>query len=366
VLDDQIYTPDGQPFIARGINIRNDQLNAAVSSGQLLSAFPGLNMVRLYFEGSFSDDLSSIQASINALTAKGVVVAIEDHTGISKAPYTGSQLAAEQTWYAQIASANKTNPYVWFGTFNEPGQGTNLPGIAAQEQATYNTIRGTGNNSPILMEEPSGGNPGLVGANAHGYDGSVSMASGADYGSMTNIVWDLHYYGWVSKHSTSQSTVNAALQGSASGASGILGAQTIQSADGTVPVIIGEFGNSTTGGDIDPNGDQVIKAVTQSGLGYLAWGWDPDPIGDRLTNGSGALTGYGQQIAKAIASGPGASSVCAVSAIPTAVTAPALASGSAAVTAPALTPAATAVTAPMLASAPLTIDQVAAIAVSGQ
>jgi hypothetical protein len=131
VLDGQIYTPDGQPFIARGINIRNDQLNAAVSSGQLLSAFPGLNMVRLYFEGSFSDDLSSIQASINALTAQGIVVAIEDHTGISKAPYTGSQLAAEQAWYAKIASANKTNPYVWFGTFNEPGQGTNLPGIAA-------------------------------------------------------------------------------------------------------------------------------------------------------------------------------------------------------------------------------------------
>lgn len=298
-IDGQILAPDGTPFIARGINIREDQLNAAVSSGQLESDFPGLNMVRLYFEGSFSDNLSSIQGSINALTAKGIVVEIEDHTGISKPPYTGSQLAAEQAWYSTIASANKTNPYVWFGTFNEPGNGTDLPGIAAQEIATYNTIRAAGNNNPVMMEEPSGGNPGLVGASGHGYDGSGPMTPSA-YASMENIIWDLHYYGWVSKYSIDQATVDAALQGSAGSASGIAGAQTIQSAGGTVPVIIGEFGNSTTGDAIDTNGDQVIKAVTNSGKGFLAWAWDPDPTGDRLTNGSGALTGYGQTIASAI------------------------------------------------------------------
>lgn len=307
-IDGQILAPDGTPFIARGINIREDQLNAAVSSGQLESDFPGLNMVRLYFEGSFSDNLSSIQGSINALTAKGIVVEIEDHTGISKPPYTGSQLAAEQAWYSTIASANKTNPYVWFGTFNEPGNGTDLPGIAAQEIATYNTIRAAGNNNPVMMEEPSGGNPGLVGASGHGYDGSGPMTPSA-FASMENIIWDLHYYGWVSKYSTDQATVDAALQGSAGSASGIAGAQTIQSAGGTVPVIIGEFGNSTTGDAIDPNGDQVIKAVANSGKGFLAWAWDPDPTGDRLTNGSGALTGYGQTIASAI-SAVGPSPTC--------------------------------------------------------
>jgi hypothetical protein len=365
-LNGQIYTPDGQPFIAHGINIRWDQLNDAVNSGQLLSDFPGLNMVRLYFEGSFSDNLSSIQASINALTAKGIVVEIEDHTGISQTPYTGSQLAAEQAWYSSIASASKTNPYVWFGTFNEPGNGANLAGIAAQEVATYNTIRGAGNNNPILMEEPSGGNPGLVGANATGYDGSGPMPA-SDYAKMTNIIWDLHYYGWASKYSTDQATVNAALQGSASSASGIAGAQTIQSADGKVPVIIGEFGNSTTGGAIDPNGDQVINAVTQSGLGYLAWGWNPDPQGDQLTNGNGALTGYGQQIATDIKSGgSGTAPVCAVSAIPTAVTAPDLTTGSTAETAPALALASTVQTAPSLAANSLTVDQVAALAATGQ
>jgi hypothetical protein len=102
--------------------------------------------------------------------------------------------------------------------------------------------------------------------------------------------------------------------------------------------------------------------VSQSGYGYLAWGWNPDPEGDQLTNGSGALTGYGQQIAAAIKSSAGNSSVCAVSAIPPTQTAPPLSSGSIAETAPALAPASAAVTAPALSPSTMTVDQVAAMA----
>src|ERR1700761_3938514 len=261
----QIIAPNGQSFIAKGINIHWEQLPNAVDSGQLLQDFPGLNMVRVNYESGTSpyEDPSAIEAAVDALTAKGVVVEIEDHTGISHPPYTGSALAAEQAWYSALATDFKNNPYVWFGTYNEPGEGTDLAGIAAQEVATYNTIRATGNTNPILMEEPSGGIPRQVGANATGYDGKGPMPP-SDYASMTNIIWDFHYYGWASNYSTNQSTVNADLIGSASGATGILGAQTITDADGTVPVIIGEFGNSTTGGAVDPDGNQVIQAVTQS------------------------------------------------------------------------------------------------------
>jgi hypothetical protein len=306
VAGGQIVDPSGQPFVARGINIRSDQFNAVAgnaTNSPLLNYFPGTNMVRLYFEGSFSESASEFASAIQTLTAKGIVVEIEDHTGISKPPYTGSQLAAEQAWYTDIATTYKNNPYVWFGTFNEPGNGTNLAGIAAQELTTYNTIRATGNNNPILMEEPSGGNPGLVGVNAKGYDGAGPMTP-SNYAGMHNIIWDLHYYGWVSGYSTNQATVNAALQGSASGASGIAGAQTITSADGTVPVIIGEFGNSTTGGAIDPNGNQVIQAVASSGKGFLAWAWNPDEQGDQAVTDSGQLTAYGKQIANIIGTTP--------------------------------------------------------------
>ena len=304
-----IIAPNGQNFVAKGLNIYADQLSAAVGDGinmPLTSFFPGLNMVRVNFEGAPGTalpDVTSMIANIQSLTAKGIVVELEDHTGISNAPYTGSQLAAEQAWYSAIATMFKNNPYVWFGTYNEPGNGTNLAGIAAQELATYNTIRATGNNNPILMEEPSGGNPGLVGATSQGYDGAGPMTP-SDYASMHNIIWDLHYYGWVSGYSTDQATVSADLTGSAAGANGILGAQTITSADSTVPVIIGEFGNSTTGGAIDTNGDQVIQAVASSGKGFLAWGWNPDPDGDQAINGSGQITAYGRQIAAIIGNTP--------------------------------------------------------------
>jgi hypothetical protein len=302
-----IVAPNGQNFIAKGINIRWDQLDAAVGDGvnmPLLNDFPGLNMIRLNFEDYNAwDNPSQIQAAVNALTARGIVVEIEDHTGISSTPYTGAQLAAEQAWYASVATMFKNNPYVWYGTYNEPGNGSNLAGIAAQEVATYNTIRATGNTNPILMEEPSGGNPGTVGTNATGYDGAGPMTPSA-YASMTNIIWDLHYYGWVSNYSTNLAAVQAGLTGSVSGASGIAGAQSIRSADGLVPVIIGEFGNSTTGGAVDANGDQVIQAVAASGKGFLAWGWNPDPTGDQLTTDSGAVTHYGNQIQAIIGSTP--------------------------------------------------------------
>jgi hypothetical protein len=61
--------------------------------------------------------------------------------------------------------------------------------IATQEQAIYHAVRtGGGNtNALVLMEEPSGGNPGLVGAQSKGYDGQGPMTP-AVYARMSNVV----------------------------------------------------------------------------------------------------------------------------------------------------------------------------------
>ena len=120
------------------------------------------------------------------------------------------------------------------------------------------------------------------------------------YSSMTNIVWDFHFYGWDSGYSTDQATVNAALLGSASAGQGILAAQTITSADGLVPVLIGEYGNSTDGQNIDPNWVQVITAVETSGYGSAAWEFNTGGVADVLVSG-GTLTAYGQMVAQYLA-----------------------------------------------------------------
>ena len=294
IVNGQIIDPNGNTFVAHGINIGPQDMTTVAQSG--LSTFPGLNFIRLAIPGGSYPDAASLQNFVAQMTAKGVVVEIEDHPYPSPGVYTGGQLQQESNWYASLAAAFKSNPYVWFGTMNEPNTGSygsSEAAISAQEQATYNAIRGAGSNAVIMNELYGGGNPGTIG-NGFGMTPST-------YANMTNIVWDFHAYGWDSNYSTDQATVTNALLGSVSGGYGIAAAQTIHSADGVVPVIVGEFGDLTVGNNVDPNGPQEVNAVLNSGYGYAAWTWGGSGGADQLTKG-GSLTGFGQQVAAAIKS----------------------------------------------------------------
>ena len=320
VFNAKIYAPNGQPFVARGINLGPDDM-ASATPDALQSAFPGINFVRFATAYNYPGfPIAQQEAYIDSLTARGIVVEVENHAYPSPGTYTGSQLAAESAWYAQIAGDEKSNPYVWFGTMNEPNSGSYGAAEAAittQEVATYHAIRNAGNNAPILMELYGGGNPGTIGAGA-----GMTVAS---YAGMTNIIWDLHYYGWAAGSDPAQ-TLQTEIQQ----------AQTIPSADGTVPVIIGEYGNSTTGDGIDPNGAAVVQAVTnagtQDGIGSAAWKWGSggsgggDGLGD-----AGGLTGFGGAVAQFVA-GSGAQG-CAIAPTPIPTSASAAATNATAKTA---------------------------------
>ena len=293
ISNGQIIDPNGDVFVARGFNIGPQDMTAVAQSG--LALFPGLNFIRLAIPGGTYPDASTFQSFVTQMTAKGVVVEIEDHPFPSPGVYSGAQLQQESNWYASLATAFKDNPYVWFGTMNEPNTGSygaSEAAISVQEQATYNAIRGTGSNAIIMNELYGGGNPGTVGA---GFGMTPST-----YANMTNIVWDFHSYGWDSNYSIDQAAVTAALMGSASGGYGIAAAQSIHSADGLVPVIMGEFGDSTIGSSVDANGTQVVNAVLNSGFGYAAWTWGGQGGADQLTQ-NGQLTAFGQEVAAGIA-----------------------------------------------------------------
>lgn len=79
----------------------------------------------------------------------------------------------------------------------------------------------------------------------------------------------------------------------------MVGAQSVTSSDGKVPVILGEYGDSTAGEVVDPNGDEVVDAVHASGYGFIAWTWKAGAA-DLLVSG-GRLTPYGQKVAARIA-----------------------------------------------------------------
>lgn len=295
----QIIGPDGKPWLASGININDWQVGDA-TAGKVHKLIPGTNVLRVNVHSPFPTP-ASLKPLVDAMTARQTVMIFEDHDGISAPPKTGADLTAESAFYSAMAAANKDNPYVWFGTYNEPGNGSNLAAITVQEVATYNAVRNAGSNAFVLMEEPSGGNPQLVGSQAKGYDGKGPLTVAA-YATMHNIIWDLHYYGWVTNGNTDPTVVKAGLMGSVANAQGILAAQSIQSADGLVPVIIGETGNSSSGDAVDANGAVVDDVVGKSGYGYIFWGWNPDPNGDQFTaDGVNPTPVYGKQVQAIIA-----------------------------------------------------------------
>lgn len=282
----QIIDPNGDPFIAKGVATFSwPTLTNSAATNTLLSDFPGINMIRLAADSGFTDDppynntpdsVASLVNFIDAVTAKGIVVEIEDHT-VWQDPDTlsGSALSNEVAWYASLAAAFESNPYVWFGTMNEPLNSADPSAIQAQELAIYSGIRATGNTAPILLEL-SGGT-------------GTSFAQASAYAPLQNVVWDIHSYGQDTPGvSTNQAAVTATLD------SYIAAVQTVKMA----PVIIGEYGPATTVSGPDVNATEVENAVWDSGLGSIAWAWGgsgPDAMG-----GPGALNAWGQQVASYI------------------------------------------------------------------
>lgn len=332
----QFYDPSGQPWIANGVNVPDFNMGSAENS--LLTLLPNTNFIRLNIY-SYADP-STYQSFINWATSRGIVVEIDDHTNFPSNAFSGSQLAAETQFFSAVASAFKTNPYVWFETQNEPQAGD----ITTEEVAVYNAVRNAGNNNPIGMQLWGGGNAGFLGM----------MNTGA-YTSMTNVYITPHFYAG----GMSGSTLSSFLQNE------IASAQQIKTADGTPPVLIDEYGDSMDGMHVDANGPAAIALVNQSGYGRAAWTFsDLGGNGaDTVTNGGQSLTTMGQQIAGFMTT---SAAGCAQSAVPTmTVTAPGPGATNTTVTAPALAPAATSLTAPALAANPLSISQVAALAAGG-
>lgn len=354
----QILTSSGTIFSPRGVDIYDSTAESVLGSSAtpLTTIFPAANILPVYVFSYATP--STYAAFVNEVTSAGIVVVFvnnqnffTDGTSAGNSGggcgdiFSGSILTTESNWYASMASFYASNPYVWFETNNEPsyvtgttsdtcasqGGTVNLPALATWQQATYNAIRNAGNSAPILMNEPGGGVPGTVGAyTATAYQNLGSPMTPSVYSSMTNIIWNLSYYGYASGYSTTQSTVNSYLIGSngnvatccaaqsALQAVGILAAQTITSANGTVPVIIGQYGLSTNGSTADANGQQVVQAVATEAqgayaAGATAWNWNATDCCNNLTSGNNTIVpGYGTQVQSYVNAPTGVSKILMV------------------------------------------------------
>ena len=263
----QIYDPSGATFMAKGVNI-----NWNVDPATILNLFPGINMVRYADQTPYSTDLAYLDNLIATMAAKHVVVEIEDHHTDGNAwenggnVLTGDALVQETNWYASLASRYKGNAYVWFGTENEPVGDYNT--MFNQQKAIYDAVRGVGNQAPLMLEGTGGGMPDSLTSNM------------STLATLHNVVMDEHIYGPLDQAYFDKvvSTVRS-----------------LQTADGTLPMIWGEYGPSLTSMADTPEARQFLTAIQNSGYGSIAWSWStPD---NDLVIYPGTLTWFGQQVA---------------------------------------------------------------------
>ena len=324
VSDGRIIAPDGTDFVARGINIYNSTFypNSYPTKGadavdEIVGLFPKINMIRFAYQddgpnnlfwSSTAVDDAFLATFVEAATSRRIVVLLEDHSTIGDFTWTQGQINA----YTTFAARYKDNPYVWFGTENEPDT-VNREGIVQNVRATYDAIRSTGNNNIVCILSRGGGYTEdiltyanyIQGGPVPNYPGSGPGAGGSSVTAMRNVIWDMHLYMWANPSASVAEVENTLWNGIDSEWGPFAGINVYrngpQSADGIIPVIIGEWG-------LDWAGDNVLAVILKTGLapypvGNLAWNWSAgDP--DILVSGN-ARTPYGDAVNAFIDAGTG-------------------------------------------------------------
>jgi Cellulase (glycosyl hydrolase family 5) len=301
VANGQIIGPNGQPWVGAGINSGQGmdlaqwmaEMAPDATCGPLFAAYgPGIRFIRLNAAGGQNYQPASYYAQfVERVTAHEIVVLIEDHlAGQNPDPLlSATQLEQALAWYADLGRTFAANPYVWAGSENEPGVDP-----ASQQLQSYQAFRGTGNASIFVVELVGGGVPFAGGAgNPQGIDPSGAPLQ------MTNAIIDQHYY---SDGASGEAGEFAGITAA------IAQAQQVRSLDGVMPVMIGEWGPSSSGSGQDADGMNVGPAVQQTDLPWCAWADQPGGSGDDLRNPDGSMTAYGAQVVALIAARAAATS----------------------------------------------------------
>jgi len=324
VSDGRIIAPDGTDFIARGINIYNSTFypndyptKGAGAVDQIVSLFPKINMIRFAYQNDAPNNLfwsstavddAFLATFVEAATSRRIVVLLEDHSTIGNFTWSQGQIDA----YTTFAARYKDNPYVWLGTENEPDN-VNREEIVQNVRATYDAIRSTGNSNIVCILSRGGSYTEdiltyanyIQGGPVPNYPGSGPGADGSSVTAMRNVIWDMHFYMWVNPSASVEEVENTLWNGIDTEWGPSAGINVYrngpQSADGIIPVIVGEWG-------LDWAGDNVLAVILKTGpapfpVGNLSWNWSAgDP--DILVSGN-VRTPYGDAVNAFINAGTG-------------------------------------------------------------
>lgn len=310
-----LYDPGGSKFIVSGTNVIDNPQSAQIlqnSSGFPISTLmPHINYIRVNICGEGACNINGVSGSgqptsitypsasnyvtmIARCQAAHIVCEFEDHSSNggyweggsvgfgqsqSLAPTngTGTLMTSVTTFWKAMATQCIGSPYCWIGTFNEMATGdgswsqSSVQAVTTYGALMYNAIRGTGNNNVITLQSGSG----AITQDTMGPSGGTSTTP---YATMTNVIFRIHYYttDTVANIETALAG-NTTNGGNASGCSGYLCQQQVQTKDGQVPIIFNEFGSSS-GSPTNTDGANIAAAITNmqantaNGSGSEAYG----------------------------------------------------------------------------------------------
>ncbi len=305
VVGTDIIAPNGQEFIAHGININGPGYDLTVDIPAAIDDIVDrwhFNAIRLnlkVIEPEKSIAENEIEQIVNLYTDRGVVVVLEVHDKTGEY-FTGSELDQLETWWREQAREYKDNPYVWFNISNEPGGFTssapeNISKWINQHQTVIDAIREENANNIIVADAHYWGQDVGDWKSDLVKEKNSVILSHADKlkDPQNNLVFSVHIYDqW--EYGVAQIKVPNYFN-------------RVQAAG--LPIIIGEYG-AKSDGSFQETVHSLLEVANQKNISRFAWSWDSKDDIDLTTSGDGGgkdsmynsnneitnLTWFGQQI----------------------------------------------------------------------
>lgn len=287
-----IYAPNGQPFVAEGVNVSGFNWvwdRPTLPDIDSITNCWSFNLVRVnnflftgeqpWPQSSANNNLDEI---IQAFTSRGVVVVLEAHDRIG-GYYQGDQLTALVNWFTDLARRYADNPYVWFDVSNEPGGrgGIDVENWLNMHRQVIRAIRDTaGANNIIIVEGANGGQDAGDNSSGNVADASSAILSHGndvitfDGKTYPNIVFSIHPYDqW-------------------NGGDGRMADFFDRVRAQNHALIIGEYGVRTNA-DVQPATQSLFNTAPPRNIGLVVWHWVGGDENDLTT---GTSTGGGWEI----------------------------------------------------------------------
>lgn len=284
VVGPKIYDPNGEEFIAKGVNISGYNSvwsRKSIRDIELIDQCWNFNLVRInnwMFKGRIEYEQHEVNNNIDELitdfTRRGIVVVLEAHDFIG-GYYEGEDLEVLIDWFTEYAERYRDNPYVWFDIMNEPGGRNSIDVVQWVDMhgRVIEAIRGTGNDSIIIVEGAFGGQDNnrdefgdpVTDSAILQYSQDILNYNGTSY---SNIVFSIHT--WDLWNQGDEKLDNYLQRVEEQG----------------LAMIIGEYGVRSDR-DTRAAAESTFNVAIPRGVGRIVWHWDGSDWNDLTTPGGG-------------------------------------------------------------------------------